>query len=71
MAEEKNMQPVVRVVRESTFVHCYLKCGHLITVHQDNPTEKPPSLIECWACEIEAESKKANEERFRLRIRRR
>jgi hypothetical protein len=40
-AEEKIMQPVVRTVRQGTIVHCYLKCGHLITVHSEEFKEAP------------------------------
>ena len=65
-AEEKIMQPVVRTVRQGTIVHCYLKCGHLITVHSEEFKEAAAHTpIECWACEVEAESKKVNEKRFR------
>jgi hypothetical protein len=53
-AEQKIMRRVVRTVRESIWLHCYLACGHMITLHQENPTEKPPSSIECWACEEES-----------------
>ena len=53
-AEPKFMQRVVRTVRESPFVHFYLACGHMITLHQENPPERPPSSIECWACEEES-----------------
>jgi hypothetical protein len=54
-AEQKIMRRVVRTVRESPFVHFYLACGHMITLHQENPTEeKPTSSIECWACEEES-----------------
>jgi hypothetical protein len=49
--ERKIMQRVVRTVLESPFVHFYLVCGHMITLHPENPTEKPDSSIECWACE--------------------
>jgi hypothetical protein len=53
-AERKIMRRVVRTVRESPFVHFYLACGHMITLHEENPTEKPASSIECWACEEES-----------------
>jgi len=55
-AEQKIMRRVVRTVRESIWLHCYLACGHMITLHQENPTEKPPSSIECWACEEESKN---------------
>ncbi|HZL70773.1 MAG TPA: hypothetical protein VFC29_25960 [Candidatus Limnocylindrales bacterium] len=51
-AEQKIMQPVVRIVREGTFfVHCYLACGHMVTVQNEDVSESPPSSMECWACE--------------------
>jgi len=54
-SEQKIMQPVVRTVRKSTWVHCYLACGHMITVHQEALNEpSSPSSIECWACEEES-----------------
>ena len=49
--ERKIMQRVARTVLEGPFVHFYLACGHMITLYQENPTEKPASSIECWACE--------------------
>jgi hypothetical protein len=61
-AEPKFMQRVVRTVRESPFVHFYLACGHMITLQQENPTEKPASSLECWACE--EQRKEANKKRF-------
>jgi hypothetical protein len=54
-AEPKIMRRVVRVVRESIWVHCYLSCEHVITVQQQNLKESSPHpLIECWACEEES-----------------
>jgi hypothetical protein len=51
-AERKIMRQVVRTVRVSTFfVHCYLACGHMVTMHKEDPA---PSSIECWACEEES-----------------
>src|ERR1035437_9089369 len=47
---QKIMQPIVRTVRDFSFVHCYLACGHMITMAKDDLKESPPS-IECWACE--------------------
>ncbi|MGO9516218.1 MAG: hypothetical protein ACLPND_04160 [Candidatus Korobacteraceae bacterium] len=52
-AEQEIMQPVVRTVRENSFVHCYLACGHMITVHREGLKESSPSSMECWACEEE------------------
>jgi hypothetical protein len=60
-AEQKNMQPIVRTVRVSSFfVHCYLACGHMVTMPQEylkesSPTSSPAS-IECWACEEESKN---------------
>jgi hypothetical protein len=51
----KIMQPVLRTVRESPFVHFYLTCGHLITVAEEDLKEKSLAWIECWACEEEAD----------------
>ena len=53
--DKKIMQPIVRTVREGMFVaHCYLACGHLITIPTEDLEESaPPSSIECWACEEE------------------
>jgi hypothetical protein len=64
MAEEpKIMQRVVRTLRESVWVHCYLACGHMITVHPEDLKESSsPSMVECWACE--EESKGASKKRF-------
>jgi len=47
------MQKIVRTVQQSFFVHCYLACGHLITVHKIDLKEPFPASIECWACEEE------------------
>jgi hypothetical protein len=50
-AERNVMRLVVRMVREEPFVHCYLACGHMLTIHSDELKEPFPSSIECWACE--------------------
>jgi hypothetical protein len=51
-AEQKIVQPVARIVREDIFfVHCYLACGHMVTVRNEDLTESPPSTMRCWACE--------------------
>jgi len=55
-AEPKIMRRVVRMVQESPLVHFYLACGHMITLLQENPTEKLASSIECWACEEESKN---------------
>jgi hypothetical protein len=43
-AGPKFIQPVVRIVQESSFVHCYLACGHMLTMQKDNLKESllPP-----------------------------
>jgi hypothetical protein len=51
--DPKIMQRIVRTVQESIFVHCYLACGHLITVHKTDFKEPFPTSLECWACEEE------------------
>jgi hypothetical protein len=56
-AERKIMQSVVRTVQESIWVHCYLSCGHMITVHKQDLKESSPHSIECWACEEETKRK--------------
>jgi hypothetical protein len=43
-------QRVVRSVSETTFVHFYLACGHLITVSRNELEGAPPSKMDCWAC---------------------
>ena len=50
------MQPIVRTVREGMFVaHCYLACGHVITIPTEDLEESaPPFSIECWECEEES-----------------
>jgi hypothetical protein len=50
-AEQKIMQRIVSTVRDGVFVHCYLACGHMITVAEDDLKELLPRSIECWACE--------------------
>ncbi len=49
-AEHSNMRSLVRTVWEGALVHCYLECGHLITLHKEELGETATS-IECWACE--------------------
>jgi hypothetical protein len=56
-AERKVMQSVVRTVQESSFVHCYLTCGHVITMHKEDVKESPRPSIECWACKEETKRK--------------
>jgi hypothetical protein len=50
--DRKVTQTVVRIVRDDTLVHCYLACGHMLTLHKGEVSA--PSSIECWACEAEA-----------------
>jgi hypothetical protein len=49
----KFVRAVERSVTEGTFIHCYLDCGHLITVLKKEFTNTLPPAIECWACEQE------------------
>ena len=46
-------QRVVRLVSETTFVHFYLACGHLITVSKSGLEGAWPREMECWACAME------------------
>jgi hypothetical protein len=58
-------QRIMRTVHQYPLVHCYLACGHMITVDSGDINKSPsPSAIECWACK--EESKKANEKGFPL-----
>ena len=52
--EQEFMQPVRHMVREGSFVHCYLACGHMITMHKEDLKESSPPAIKCWACEEES-----------------
>jgi hypothetical protein len=61
-AEPKIMQTVVHVVREGSFAHCYLQCGHMLTMYEEDFKESD-SLIECWACEEEKKTCDHNKER--------
>jgi hypothetical protein len=57
------MKRIMRTVHQYPLVHCYLACGHMITVHsEDINKSSSPSSFECWACK--EESKKANEKGF-------
>jgi hypothetical protein len=49
--EGKFRQSVTRMVRDGTLVHCYLACGHMLTIHSSEVAS--PSSMECWACEAE------------------
>ena len=56
-AEQEIMRRVVCTVRESIWLHCYLACGHMITLRREDLEKSlSPSPIECWACEEEAKS---------------
>ena len=50
-AGQKIMRPIVRTVRDLSFVHCYLACGHMITTMARDDLKGSPPSIECWACE--------------------
>ncbi len=52
-AGQETVQPITRTVREGSFVHCYLACGHMITLHREDLKEASPSSMGCWACEEE------------------
>jgi hypothetical protein len=54
-AEGKIIRAVVRIVRDDAFVHCYLACGHMLTLHKGEVSS--PSSMECWACEAEAKER--------------
>ena len=56
-AKQEILQPIIRTVRESSFVHCYLACGHVITMHKEDLKESSPSSIECWACAEESKKR--------------
>lgn len=65
-AEPRFMQRIRRTVHQYPLVHCYLACGHLITVNSEDINKSPsPSSMECWACK--EESKNAKEKGFPLR----
>jgi hypothetical protein len=49
--ERKIMEQIVRTMRDSSFVHCYLACGHMITTMANDDLKGSPPSIECWACE--------------------
>jgi hypothetical protein len=49
----EHMQPVLRSVTESSWVHFYLPCGHLITMPKADIGETMPREIDCWACAAE------------------
>lgn len=53
-SEQEFMQPVRHMVREGSFVHCYLACGHMITMHKEDLKESSLSSIKCWACAEES-----------------
>jgi hypothetical protein len=50
-AEGKIIRAVERIERDNAFVHCYLACGHMLTLHESEVSA--PSSMECWACEAE------------------
>lgn len=48
----KIVRSVVRTVKEGTFIHFYLACGHLISVQKDDLKGDLPTKMECWACDL-------------------
>ena len=50
-ADGKIIRAVERIQRDGAFVHCYLACGHMLTLHKGEVSA--PSSMECWACEAE------------------
>jgi hypothetical protein len=62
-AERRFMQRIMRTVYQYPLVHCYLACGHMITVDANDINKSPsPTSIECWSCK--EESKIAEEKGF-------
>ena len=51
-AEGKIIRAVERIERDNAFVHCYLACGHMLTM-QEAELSAAPTSMECWACEAE------------------
>lgn len=47
------VQAVTRVAEETSFVHFYLACGHLVTIKKGDLPDKQPQKLECWACSTE------------------
>ena len=66
----KVVRKVVRVVRESTFLHFYLDCGHLITQQASDSPGNLPSECECWACAEEQAESAQFDERLKDRLKR-
>ena len=50
-AKHKVTQRIERTVQDSSFVHCYLACGHMITTMANDDLKGSPTSIECWACQ--------------------
>jgi hypothetical protein len=50
-ATGKIIRAVERIERDDAFVHCYLACGHMLTLNEGEVSA--PSSMECWACEAE------------------
>ncbi|MFZ0704561.1 MAG: hypothetical protein WAM71_03075 [Candidatus Korobacteraceae bacterium] len=46
-------QRVLRSVAETTFVHFYLACGHLITISKSELEGALPGEMKCWACAVD------------------
>lgn len=47
-----SIQAVVRIAEESSFVHFYLACGHLITIGKADLKGARPHEMDCWACTV-------------------
>jgi len=45
-----NMQAVMRVTEEISFVHLHLSCGHLLTIRKGDLKGERPKEMKCWAC---------------------
>jgi len=43
--EHKIMQQIVRTVRDPSFVHCYLACGHMITTMAKDDLKGSPASV--------------------------
>jgi hypothetical protein len=50
--EGKFRQAVLRIVRQGTLAHCYLACGHMLTM-QEAELSAALTSMECWAREAE------------------
>ena len=62
-SEQKTVQPVIRTVREGSLLHCYLACGHMITMHKEDLKESSPSREEAGGKEALSEETSEAEDR--------